>query len=334
MSISSKIRITWTPSPNALTQDVQRALASTGPWTTIASGLAAGVSSYEDATTVDNPFTTYYYRVLTYCDAESAATPGAVISATSANCTPLNNNIMFGLYSTNGGLITSFNYYDYVSESYGFTAAKTVTSPAGKIRVVCHKCGQTVQPTGAFAQYGDVSVLGYQTSIGQFLPISPVALGGSQNDNRGTVLRKVRLNTTFIQNDTAFFGNGSGSTFNQVVLSSGTYTFKNYTQLRLGKYIFNTTTDQTAGFNALNNTNLYIAITGESIADKCEVYIYQAQRNSLLDITSGGVTMLGFDITYVSSHVINGNYAIYSFPDNVLYTYNVQPNKYFKFFNL
>ena len=281
----------------------------------------------------DNPFTTYYYRVLTYCDAESAATPGAVISATSANCTPVNSNLMFGLYSTNGGLITSFNYYDYVSEAKGFTAAKTVTAPAGKIRVVCHKCGQTVQPTGAFAQYGDVSVLGYQTSISQFLPVSPVALGGSQNDNRGTVLRKARLNNTIIQNDTAHFGNGSGNTFNQVAITSGTYTLKNHTQLRLGKYIFNTTTDQTAGLNALNNTNLHIAITEET-TDKCEVYIYQAQRNSLLDITAGSNTMLGFNLTYVSSYVINGNYAIYSFPDNIVYGWSFQPNLYFKFFNL
>jgi hypothetical protein len=334
MSISSRITITWTPSANALTQSVQRATVSTGPWTTLVSGLAPGVSSYVDTSTVDNPFTTYYYRIMTDCDGTSLLTPGAVISATSANCTSVGSNIMFGLWSTNGGLITSFNYYDYVSESYGFTPAKTVTAPAGKIRVVCHKCGETIQPTGAFAQYGDVSYLGNQSSLSEYLPASSVALGGTQNNNRGTVYRKVRFSNSFLQNDTAHFGNGSGNTFSQVLLTSGTYTFKNYTQLRLGKYIFNTTTDQTAGFNGLSNTNLYVAITGESVIDKCVVYIYQVQRNSNLDAVSGGTSMLGFNLTYVSSHVIYNNYAIYSFQDNVNYSWNTQPNKYFKFFNL
>lgn len=334
MSISSKIKITWTPSPNALNQSVQRAPTSSGTWTTIASGLAANVSSYEDTTTIDNPFTTYYYRILTYCNGEPNPVIGSVIFATSGNCASVNTNTIFGLYSTNGGLSTSFNYYDYVSELYSFTAAKTVTSPAGKIRVVCHKCGQTVQPTGAFAQYGDVSVLSNQANISEFLPISPVALGGSQNNNRGTVLRKVRFNSTTIDNGAAHFGNGSGNTFSQVTMTSGNYSFKNYSQVRLGKYIFNTTTDQTAGFNALSNTNLYIAISAESTTTKCEVYIYQAQRNSLLDTTAGSATMLGFNLTYVSSYVINGNYAVYSFPDTPLYSWNIQPNMYFKFFNL
>ena len=334
MSISSRITITWTPSANALTQSVQRATVSIGPWTTLASGLAPGVLSYVDTSTVDNPFTTYYYRIMTDCDGESLLTPGTVISAISGNCTPVGSNIMFGLWSTNAGFTTSFNYYDYASESYGFTPAKTVTAPSGKIRVVCHKCGETIQPTGASAQYGDVSYLGNQSSISEYLPASSVALGGTQNNNRGTVLRKVRFSNSFLLNDTAYFGNGSGNTFSQVLLTSGTYTFKNYTQLRLGKYIFNTTTDQTAGFNGLSNTNLYVAITGESIIDKCEVYIYQVQRNSNLDAVSGGTSMLGFNLTYVSSYVIYNNYAIYSFEDNVNYSWNTQPNKYFKFFNL
>jgi hypothetical protein len=338
MSISSKITIQWVPSANALTQSVQRALASTGPWTTLVSGLGPTVNFYEDTTVIDNPFTWYYYRILTYCDAESAPTPSAVDSVKSGNCPGEGDSTIFGLWSTNGGLITSFNYYDANTEDFvnlnlgPTTPGKTVTSPAGKIRVVCHKCGELIQPTGAFAQYGDVSYLSNQNSIVQYLPTSPAALGGNSNFNLGTVYRKLRVNNSIIQNDTAHFGNGSGSTFNQVLLGSGTYTLKNHTQLRLGKYIFNSTTDQTAGLNALNNTNLYVAIS-DGIR-QCDVYIYQAQRNSLLDITIGSNTMLGFNLTYVSSHVINGNYAIYSFPDTVNIAYSHQPNLYFKFFNL
>jgi hypothetical protein len=333
MSISSKITIQWVPSPNALTQSVQRALASTGPWTTLVSGLGPTVNSYDDTTVIDNPFTWYYYRILTYCDAESAPIPSAVDSTRSGNCPSEGSSTIFGLWSTNGGLITSFNYYDAVSESYGFTPAKTVTSPAGKIRVVCHKCGELIQPTGIYAQYGDVSYLTNQNSIVQYLPTSPVALGGTQNDNRGTVLRKLRVNNSILANDVAHFGNGSGTTFSQVLLTSGTYSFKNHTQLRLGKYIFGTTTDQTAGLDALNPTNLYVAITLTSVTNQCEVYIYQAQRNTFLDADSGSISMLGFDLSYVS-FVINNNYAVYSFPDTPLTAYNVQPNIYFKFFNV
>jgi hypothetical protein len=333
MSISSKITIQWVPSANALTQSVQRALASTGPWTTLVSGLGPTVNLYEDTTVIDNPFTWYYYRILTYCDDESAPIPSAVDSTRSGNCPGEGDSTIFGLWSTNGGLVTSFNYYDAVSESYGFTPAKTVTSPAGKIRVVCHKCGQTIQPTGAFAQYGDVSYLTNQNSIVQYLPTSPVALGGTQNDNRGTVLRKLRVNNSILANDVAHFGNGSGTTFSQVLLTSGTYSFKNHTQLRLGKYIFGTTTDQTAGLDALNPTNLYVAITLTSISNQCEVYIYQAQRNTFLDADSGSTSMLGFDLSYFT-YVINNNYAIYSFPDTPLTAHNIQPNVYFKFFNV
>ena len=104
MSISSKIKITWTPSPNALNQSVQRAPTSSGTWTTIASSLAANVSSYEDTTTIDNPFTTYYYRILTYCNGEPNPVIGSVIFATSGNCASVNTNTIFGLYSTNGGI--------------------------------------------------------------------------------------------------------------------------------------------------------------------------------------------------------------------------------------
>lgn len=334
MSISSKIIITWTPSPSAFTQSVQRAPTSGGAWSTIASGLAAGVSSYEDTTTVDNPFTTYYYRILTFCDAESEAIVGTVVSATSGNCPSVNTNTFFGLYSTNGGLATSFNYYDRISEIYSFTPGKTVTSPAGKVRVVCHKCGQTVQPTGASAQHGDVSFLDFQ-DLNQFLPVSSAALGGSQNNYRGTVYRKVKFSSTIIDNGAAHFGSGSGNTFTQVTLTSGTYTFKSHTQLRLGRYIFNTTTDQTTGLNALSNTNLYVAISNDDVNVKgCEIYIYQVIKNSNLNITVGGSIMLGFNLTYVSSHVINGNYAIFSVIDTPTYSFNLQPNMYFKFFNL
>ncbi len=66
---------------------------------------------------------------------------------------------------------------------------------------------------------------------------------------------------------------------------------------------------------------------------KCHIYIYQAQRNSNLDITAGGQTMLGFNLSYVS-FVINNNYAVYSIIDSQILNFNDQPNANFKFFNL
>jgi hypothetical protein len=333
MSISSRIVIYWTPSNTAVTQTVQRATSLGGPWTDIVTGLGSAINTYTDETTVDNPFTTYYYRVVTVCTGGGTATSG-YITVSSANCNSPGNNTIFGLWSTNGGLSTSFNYYDKTSEDYALTTAKTVTSPASKIRVVCHKCGQTIQPTGSFAQYGDVSKLSLQQHIAKYLPASPALLGTTLNDNKGNVLRKVRVNSTIIDNVAAHFGTGSGNTFTQYTLGSGTWTFKNFTQLRLGRYIFDTTTDQTTGFNSLTGTT-YIAIADpSSLTRLCEVYIYQITRNTNLDVTVSTSIMRGFNITYVSTYVTNGQYVIYSFPDNVPYEWNLQPNKYFKFFNL
>lgn len=331
MSIASRITITWTPSANALSQDVQRATSSSGPWTTVASSLGPLVAEYIDESTVDNPFTTYYYKIVTNCTG-GATTTSSIISATAQNCPTSGALTIFGLKSTNAGLNTAFNYYDYTSNYFGFTGAKTVASPATKTRIVCHTCGQTIQPTGPYASYGDISYLANQGHMSEFLPISPTNLGGSSNDNRGTVLRKIRFNVTTTFNDGAYFGTGSGNTFTPVVLTSGTYSLKNYTQVRLGKYILGTTTDQTVGFNSLNNTNLYVAVCPtEAVQQKCEVYIYQATRNSNLDSST---TALGFDLTYVGTYVINGGYAVYSFVDTPLRAYDTQINAYFKFFNL
>ena len=334
MSIASRITVTWTPSANAQSQDIQRATSASGPWTTIASGLSAVTNSYVDESTVDNPFTGYYYKIITYCSGGvTVVTNSGLI--TSANCPNAGALTIFGLWSTNGGLNTSFNYFDYTSDQFGFTGAKTVPAPAGKIRVVCHTCGQTIQPTGTFASYGDISYMSNQGHMAEFLPVSPTALGGSSNSNMGTVYRKIRFNSSVTQSDSAYFGNGSGNTWSGVVLTSGTYSLKNYTQVRIGRYIFGTTTDQTTGLNSLNPSNLYVAVCPiDSVLQKCEVYIYQASRNANLDFSTSSHSALGFNLTYVANYVISNNNAVYSFPDTPLRAYTTQTNAYFKFFNL
>lgn len=330
MSISSKIVFNWTPGAGAVTQNVQRSTSLSGPWTTIASGLSAATSSYTDESTADYPFTTYYYRVVTNCSSGLTTTTSPV-SATSSNCPSSASSTIFGLYSTNGGLSTQFNYYDYGSEAIGATGLKTTFSPAGKIRVVCHKCGQLIQPTGTFAQYGDISYLSDQAHIAKYLPASPAGLGGSTNNNLGSVYRAISVSHTVAASNYTFLGNGSGNTWSQVTQTTGTWNLKNHTQIRIARYIWNSTTDQTTALNALSNTGLYMAIGFTDTNRKCELYIYQATRNSNLDSLPH---QLGFNITYVSTHVINGTYAVPSFIDATTYQWSTTPGVQIKFFNL
>lgn len=334
MSIASRITITWTPSANALSQDVQRATSSSGPWTTLASSLGPLVAEYVDESTVDNPFTTYYYKIITNCTG-GATTTSSIISATAQNCPTSGANTIFGLKSTNAGLSTAFNYYDRDAELFGFTATKTVSASPTKTRIVCHKCGQTVEPTGPFAAYGDVSYMTDQNNIGQYLPAA--AIGGTANYSKGTVYRKtfgpgfspIPSNSKY-----AYIGTRSGNTF--VSGSYVDYNLKNWTAALIGRYVFQISgngADQLTELNGLNQTNLYVALLQDSNV-KCEVYIYQATRNTAMDVTNSGTpALLGFNLTYVAS-VISGGYQVYSIVDTPTYTAGTQPNIYFKFFNL
>lgn len=329
MSISSKITVTWTPSANAQSQDIQRSTDNVN-WTTLSPPLAASVNSYTDDTTVD--FTYYYYRIVTYCT-------GGVTKYTnptqlySRNCPTTGANTLFGLKSTNAGLSVAFNYYDRDAELFGLTATKTVSASPSKTRIVCHKCGQTVEPTGAFAAYGDVSYMTNQNNIGQYLPAA--AIGGTSNNSRGTVYRKVLIDSVIPSNSKyAYLGTKTGNSF--IAPTYGNYNLKNWTAALIGRYVFQISgngADQLTALNGLNQTNLYVALLQEGNV-KCEVYIYQATRNTAMDITSGGnPSLLGFNLTYVTS-VINNDYQIYSMVDTVTYTAGTQPNVYFKFFNL
>ena len=344
-SLSSRIKVEWVPVQSGIfSQTLEKSLSSTGPWTVLQSGLGPTVSSYYDYDIVDNPFTDYYYRIITNCGVGGTTTSN-VLKVRTNNCGNVGTSVFFGLYSTNAGLNVSFNYYDTLAEAYSFTPNKTVVSPAGKIRVVCHKCGELVQPTGAFAQYGDVSYLSSSfggnptydiNNICGWLPVSPSGFGPGAN-NRGSIMRKVRMSSTVPLNDTVHFGSGTGNTFVQTLLSSGTYTFKNHKQLRLGKgefgtpYAYRTSTD----LLQLNNPNLHLAIVNPG-NEVCEIYIYQVVRNSNLDYYNANTNteMYGFNLTYVTSYILYNNHAIYSTQDDIPYTFNVQPDKMFKFFYL
>lgn len=332
MSISSKITVTWTPSANAQSQDIQRS-TDTVNWTTLSPPPAATASTYTDETTVD--FTQYYYRIVTYCSGGITKYTNP-IQQYAANCPTMGENTIFGLKSTNGGLSVSFQYYDRDAELAGFTAVKTVSASPLKTRIVCHKCGQTVQPAGTFASFGDVSYMSNQNNIGQYLPTA--AIGGTANGSRGTVYRQLIMNSTVIVTNTknAYLGTKSGNVFVPSGVTTGSYNLKNWTAVLIGKKVWtinNTGADQLTELNSLNPTNLYVAILVVGNF-KCEVYIYQATRNSAMDTQYQGSPMqLGFDLTYVSS-ITNGNYQIYSTLDTYSYTWSTQPHVYFKFFNL
>jgi hypothetical protein len=85
-----EIEVTWsaTSSTYASTYTVERATASAGPYTTLAS-VAISKTSYTDKSGLLQYSTTYYYRVTTVYDSWSATSTVASVKTLSALCLTL-----------------------------------------------------------------------------------------------------------------------------------------------------------------------------------------------------------------------------------------------------
>lgn len=205
MSENSRFKITWTPSSTAVSQKLYRSLSNTGPWTLIAT-LGPTVDSYTDSSVDPTPADVYYYKLDTICSNGNSET--AVLSDLAINCDTNGKTRLFGLVNnaTESLNILDFTYYDtlnlftntYYSASLSYPKTITVDKTDPTI-VVCQKCGKEVTYSlnasaagnGATQTLGDYSYLSTQGHVIEYLPASPTILGGSSNNNAGTVVQKI-----------------------------------------------------------------------------------------------------------------------------------------------
>ena len=208
MAEASRIQITWTPDPNATSQQLQRATSTSGPWATIAT-LNGTANSYTDTTTDDTPHTEYYYRLNTTC-ASGATNTSPTANDTAKNCPTSGITDIFGLKNnrTDASGVLNFTYYDmqadWSNNNYGtsHSTSRTLTvDNQGYIPLVCHKCAEDVTyalapPFGSGTADGTFSHMSVYPHVACYLPTSPTNLGGTANNNMGDVLRKLDINGT------------------------------------------------------------------------------------------------------------------------------------------
>ena len=219
----SKIELTWTPNAQAVSQEVQRALSSSGPWTTIAT-LSGTASSYTDNTVVSNPHTDYFYRIETTCSA--GVSYGSVVQE-EARCCPTDNDVdIFKFrdttYDTVGsaeGPVTAETHIQYKDglNTYlnnNYNTSKTVdqtkqvrklatgSNPSEFRAVACHVCSQQFSydttTTGTSTNTGQVSLSYNQSSLISQFPTPPSSFGGSHYNNLGKYWAKKTQSITTI----------------------------------------------------------------------------------------------------------------------------------------
>ena len=216
MAEQSRIRVSWTPSADAVSQRLYRADSSAGPWTLLAL-LNATASTYLDTTTDPTPHKTYYYKVQTVCSG-GTTTDSAVQNVVCKNCPTQGTTYLFGLrnLSTQQNNYLDFTYYSghasflngagynasQLDSTQNVNHALTLESnnnASSKYKhIVCHKCGEEITKVvnsfsaayGATDNNGDFSYLSNQNHIASYLPTPPSSLGGSANGNLGSVYRK------------------------------------------------------------------------------------------------------------------------------------------------
>jgi len=368
MSENSRFKITWTPSSAAVSQKLYRSLSNTGPWTLIAT-LGPTVDSYTDSSVDPTPADVYYYKLDTICSNGNSET--AVVFDTAINCDSNGKTRLFGLVNnaTETNNILDFTYYDTLSlfantyYSASTSYPKTITvDKTDPIVVVCQKCGQDVTYSlnatsasfGATQTLGDYSYLSTQGHIIKYLPTSPTGLGGSSNNNAGTVRQKLYEGTLAPVGGRFQLGVGNtGSntwvgwgfgyvsanantsvattnlTWNYGEMPSSTSTANGgFTGIRISKADWDGNSPGTEDFSSalaqLTGSNWYVSILDSSnlvYVDNtaygglsCEHHIYKLTRKSAWDYVVNGVITHYGFIMQRYSYVDYNGYRIYSSP--------------------
>ena len=300
----------WTPSPDATSQKVQRSLSSSGPWTTIAT-LGSTIDTYVDDTVDPTPFTTYYYKIKTICSSGNIDTP--VESDVCQNCPTSGNTFIFG--GRNNATTQTYSDFSWTSgpnkwinSNYGTSLPTTGSYPGldndgtsnpNKF-LFCAECSEdvniSVNPFTGGTLDSDFSYMENQAHIAAHLPTPPSGLGGSANNNLGTVKRLLHPPGAFAAPDPGRIqlgiGNVSSSSFlpwnggyvsantnvNGTPASGFTWNFDRmpsnngvnqggFTQIRIDKRIWNGSSasgNQSTALGALTGSNVYLSIIDEA----------------------------------------------------------------------
>lgn len=209
MPQTNQIILNWTPSPYAVSQNVMRASSSNGTYTLL-STLSAVTSTYTDTTVDPYPHTTYYYRIDTVCSNNNTV-PSTVVDEISKDCETLGQGVIYGAKRLTG----AFNYGSYVnytdvllkwidnSSYYTNPPYPAVPTTDGVFdtygtttTLFCPGCGDDINETNIPTEFGyvngtsDWSNLSTYHHVASYLPTPPSNLGGSANNNMGTIIRK------------------------------------------------------------------------------------------------------------------------------------------------
>lgn len=366
MSENSRFKITWTPSSTAVSQKLYRSLSNTGPWTLIAT-LGATVDSYTDSSVDPTPADVYYYKLDTICSNGNSETP--VIFDLAINCDSNGKTRLFGLVNnaTESSNILDFTYYDtlslFANTYYSASAPYPRTISVDKVSpvvVVCQKCGKDVTYSlnatsasfGSTQTLGDYSYLSTQGHIIKYLPASPTILGGSSNNNAGTVFQKIYEGTlapvpgrfqlgignlgsnTWVGWGFGYVSAGANTSvstanlkWNYGEVPSSTSTANGgFTGIRISKTDWDGTSAGTANFAGalaqMTSSNWYISILDKdnpNFADNtaygglsCDHHIYKLTRKPAWDYIVNGVITHYGFTMQAWSYVDHNGYRIYS----------------------
>lgn len=341
MAENAKMVLTWTPSSDAISQEVQRSLSSSGPWTTIAT-LGATINTYVDDTVDPTPMVQYYYRIETICTGGYTAGTSPVYDLCN-NCDEGNGNDSLFIVKTN---ITNdninevtFTYEhagrDWYNTNFGTSLTTSQSINVGRTpitnvdkAVICHTCGEGITyQLSSFAQaYGatqlDAEYTHSSDQTGEsYLPSSPVGFNTSYL-NRNWRFEAVNNTSVSHLNKNGFFWLGQ-QTNNSIKATS--FNAKSIptdynigelqvNQMRISKQSYpvnSVSTNYSTDLNsfATNSANEhFMFIKYDGLAGLCMYWLFKVVRSTGLDITnsSGAVQMYGYTIDYIAGFEYDG----------------------------
>lgn len=329
MANQAQMLITWTPSPDATSQQVLRSTSNSGPWTTLIT-LSASSSSYTDTTVDPTPFTTYYYKIKTICVDTTIDTP--IESDVCQNCPTSGNSFIFGArnldsnpvdveYTSGTNKWINSNY----STSLPTTKSTIVNNPPSSVDklLFCAECSKDINlsyasiegytPPGTPSN-SDFSYMEQQGHLASHLPTPPTALGGSSNFNLGTVVRKLESPGQFAAPSSGRFQLGIGTPNSNTFVpwnggyvsantnSGQTYNLPSSYRWNFGEMPNNNGTNQ-GGFTQIK--------IDKGIFNASDATVSGDQSTALEALTGSNIYMSIIDTAYVGSGT-NGQSAYYN----------------------
>lgn len=340
MAEQAQMLINWTPSSDAVSQEVHRSLSSSGPWTVIAT-VGAAVSSYTDTTVDPTPFTTYYYKIKTICaDGSSDSIPNSDVCQ---NCAEGQGNpslfiVKNNITNDNVNEVT-FTYEhagrDWWNTTYGTSLATSQSIGVGRTpftgvdkAVICHTCGEGITfQLSSFAQAGGATQLDaeYTHASDQtgesFLPASAFGFTASPL-NRDWKFDSTN-NTSLSHLDApGYFWLGSqtnnsikATNFNaQTIPTNFNIGELQVNQIRISKTstpVNGTSTNHSSAFASFasnSSDDHYMFVKFDGFSGPCLFWLFKVVRATGLDITnsSGAVQMYGYTIDYINGFEYDG----------------------------